>query len=291
MAALLFIGSASAAPAVTVRVTSAEGASGSVVSVRLEVLDVPEPGLGAFTIDIEYDAAVASPASCHENPDGVLDAAICNTAFSGNTVRVGGFRASSGASGSVPLASIDFRLVGQEDDCGSLVPKVIELTDTQALPITDLSLVSGSLCVRGEGAPAATPASQTEEPRPTTDADSTPRPGSSTGVPGASTVPPGASTVSPAEATAAAEAGAVEEEGAGASDADQTQSPEGGTPNAEGSKDSKAGQTAKTAVQATGEGSDEDNKTPWIAALVVGGIGLPLGAYSLWRLTRRRRRA
>jgi hypothetical protein len=147
--ALLAGDPAGGASAATVRVGSAVGMSGDEVTVRLEVAGVPEPGLGAFTIDVTYDPKVASPVACSKDPDRIFDTVLCNTSFSGNAVRVGGFRTSSGATGSMALADITFRLVGQAGACGSLAPSAAEFADTQNNPIMPLDLTSGSLCIKG----------------------------------------------------------------------------------------------------------------------------------------------
>jgi hypothetical protein len=156
--ALLVGDPAVGAPTATLRVGSAVGLSGDEVTVRLEVAGVPEPGLGAFTIDVTYDPKVASPVACSKDPDRIFDTVLCNTSFSGNAVRVGGFRASSGATGSIALADITFRLVGQAGACGSPAPSAAEFADTETRPIAPLDLVSGSLCIRGmPGEPTVTP--------------------------------------------------------------------------------------------------------------------------------------
>jgi len=121
LAVALLIGDpAGGASTTTVRIGSGEGSPGEQVTVRLEALGVPDPGLGAFTIDVTYEPNVASPVVCQKDPQGIFDTVLCNTSFGDNTVRVGGFRSSSGAAGGVALADVTFRLVGQEDACSRL---------------------------------------------------------------------------------------------------------------------------------------------------------------------------
>jgi len=187
--ALLVGDPAGGASTATVRVGSAEGASGDEVTVSLEALGVPEPGLGAFIIDLTYDPSVASPVACRKDPQGIFDTVLCNTSFSGNTVRVGGFRASSGATGSVALADVTFRLVGQAGACGSLAPSAAEFADTETRPITPLDLTSGSLCIRGmPGEPTVTPSAP---PNPESPGHSpADPPGSPTSAPSPGNTPP-----------------------------------------------------------------------------------------------------
>lgn len=122
----------------TVRIGSDSGDVGDYVTVRLEVQNAPAPGLGAYIVDVSYDPTVVDPTSCAADPDGVLDMGLCNLNFERNDVppdkiRVGGFRVSSGATGTVALADITFQIVGA--GVGDLMLNVVELTDTNAASI------------------------------------------------------------------------------------------------------------------------------------------------------------
>lgn len=86
----------------TIAISSATAAPGAQASVNLEALNIGAPGLGAWTIDITYDPAVLSAASCTPAQGGV-----CNTAYGANTVRVSGASA-MGVAGNNLLASITF---------------------------------------------------------------------------------------------------------------------------------------------------------------------------------------
>jgi hypothetical protein len=122
--------------------------------VRLEVLDVPSPGLGSYTIDISYDPAVVDPVGCAPDPGGVLDVELCNLDFERNDVnpdviRVGGFRMSAGATGTVALADITFQAIGASGLCSDLTfpgGKVFELTDTNG-PNIPYHVENGSICI------------------------------------------------------------------------------------------------------------------------------------------------
>jgi len=127
----------------TVRIGSEVVAPGRNATVPLEALDVPSPGLGAFTIDIAYDPAVVSPQSYVGNPGGVFDSVICNLGFehdgsNPDVVRCGGFRASAGAIGDISLADITFGGIGASGSESPLALSVVELADTsgQAIPVT-----------------------------------------------------------------------------------------------------------------------------------------------------------
>jgi len=260
---------ASSTGTATIRVGSAEGASGTEVMVRLEALGVPEPGLGAFTVDVTYDPNVASPVACQKDPAGTLDAVFCNTAFSGDTIRVGGFRASSGATGSVALAEITFRLVGQTDACGSLDPAAEEFADTDGRSIVPLDLAPGSLCVKGTSG-GSTPSGAT----PAVAAH-----------PEGPSATPGAGAGLPPAATSGAAAGSP------AADQESTGAAAPGTPGP-----TQMAASAPTSVaEAAGSGKspiateESDSGMPWIVAIASAGaiIGAMSAAYFVYRRLRR----
>jgi hypothetical protein len=119
--------------------------------VRLEVLDVPSPGLGAFTIDISYDPAVVGPVGCDPDPEDVLDTKLCNLGFERNgvnpdTIRIGGYQISPGTVGNVALADITFQAIGAPDQCSDLTLEVRELTDTNG-PNIPYHVENGSICI------------------------------------------------------------------------------------------------------------------------------------------------
>ena len=253
----------------TIRVGSAEGASGDQITVRLEALGVPEPGLGAFTVDVTYDPNVASPVACQKDPAGTLDAVFCNTAFSGDTIRVGGFRASSGATGGVALAEITFRLVGQTDACGSLDPAAEEFADTDGRSIVPLDLAPGSLCVKGTSG-GSTPSGAT----PAVAAH-----------PEGPSATPGAGAGLPPAATSGAAAGSP------AADQESTGAAAPGTPGP-----TQMAASAPTSVaEAAGSGKspiateESDSGMPWIVAIASAGaiIGAMSAAYFVYRRLRR----
>ena len=86
----------------TVTVSSASILVGETATIWLRALKVSPPGLGAWTINIQYDAAVVSVAGCA--PEHI---AACNSAFQPNAVRIVG-NAVPGQLGDVTLASIGF---------------------------------------------------------------------------------------------------------------------------------------------------------------------------------------
>ncbi|MEX0786988.1 MAG: cohesin domain-containing protein [Dehalococcoidia bacterium] len=84
-------GDAAGAPTIpedapTVSVGSIELAVGESGEVEIAVREFAAPGLGAWTFDITYDAAVASIPECEATPPP----AVCNTEFAPNMVRFAG---------------------------------------------------------------------------------------------------------------------------------------------------------------------------------------------------------
>jgi len=131
------------APLSTAGIGSGVVAPGHNATVPLEALDVPSPGLGAFTIDIAYDPTVVSPLSYVADPGALFDSLTCNLGFeqdgsNPDVVRCGGFRASAGATGDLSLADITFGGIGASGSESPLALNVVELADTlgQAIPIT-----------------------------------------------------------------------------------------------------------------------------------------------------------
>jgi len=137
-----------AAATTTVRIGSGEAAPDSSVTVRLEAIGVPEPGLGAFTIDVRYGTGVLAAEGCSEDPQDALDTVLCNTGYANGVVRVGGFQLRGGTTGDLALADLTFRVVGSAGQCSELSLDVVELTDADAgaLPATT---VNGTICAAG----------------------------------------------------------------------------------------------------------------------------------------------
>jgi hypothetical protein len=281
-AALLVSNPAGGAPTATVRVGSADGASGAEVTVRLDALNVPEPGLGAFTIDVAYDPNVASPVACQKDPVGTIDAVVCNTAFSDNAVRVGGFRTSAGATGSVALAEITFRLVGKEGACGSLAPSAVDFADTETKPVVPLDLVSGSLCIRGTSGSSAPGGSAPAEPAHPEEPGATPSAGTQ--------LPPAAATSDAAGAAGEAPAGSGEGTASPSADQGSAGAAAPGTPG----PTQMAAATPTSVAEAAGSGKspiaaeESDGGMPWITVIAVAAaLGAALAAYIVYRRLRR----
>ncbi len=70
----------------TVSIESVEIAVGDQGVAEVTILSFNPPGLGAWTVDIQYDTSIVSVAECEALPESN----VCNAEYSGDTVRVVG---------------------------------------------------------------------------------------------------------------------------------------------------------------------------------------------------------
>jgi hypothetical protein len=96
--------------ATRVRIGSGQAPPGGQVTLPLDALDVPPVGLGAFTVDIAYEAGVVTPTGYVGDPDSRFDTVLCNLNYGPDTVRCTGIRATSDAVGDLMLAEITFEV-------------------------------------------------------------------------------------------------------------------------------------------------------------------------------------
>ena len=146
----VFLSSVSAqTPTVTIGSLSLGVGQEGTVSPR--ALDISEPGLGAWTIDIVYDHEVVSATDCSAEHGGV-----CNEAYRNNTVRVNGINV-FGLIGDVTLATIDFscKAVG-ESELSITLTVLADSTPGGPQPI-DAAVANGSVTCAAEPQPTPTP--------------------------------------------------------------------------------------------------------------------------------------
>lgn len=93
-----------AASSATIKAGSANAAVGGNATVQVQSLGVEAPGLGAWTIDVNYNAGVVNAVSCSPGAQGL---AACNADFDSNTVRVTGASV-AGLVGDSTLGNITF---------------------------------------------------------------------------------------------------------------------------------------------------------------------------------------
>jgi len=138
--------------ATRVRAGSGQAAPGGQVTVPLEAISVPAPGLGAFTVDIAYEAGVVAPVSYLGDPGGHFDTVLCNLNYAPGIVRCSGIRTTPGATGDLALAEVTFD-VAPDVPLGHRSPLVVTVqtladSDGQAIPhgARDGSILVGFTC-------------------------------------------------------------------------------------------------------------------------------------------------
>jgi len=155
---------ASGSATATVRIGSGHGNPGSQVTVPLEALGVPQPGVGAVTVDIVYDDSLEPTA--WNKTGSPLDMVNCSLTYALHTIRCAGISA-AGVSGDVPVANITFHLVGAAGECDPLDVRIRTFADPNGNPIS-ASDTDGQICI--DGGPSPTPeatATATVTPTPT----------------------------------------------------------------------------------------------------------------------------
>ncbi len=128
-------------PELGVSIESATVAPDEVASVSLSA-SAPEPGIGAYTVDILYDPDVAVPVGCAPHPS-----ALCNLGYGPGTVRVAGYDL-EGLAGSTTLAEISFQAVGGAGSHTGLDLSLVDFADpvmTSLLP--DAEVMNGGIDV------------------------------------------------------------------------------------------------------------------------------------------------
>jgi len=123
----------------TVRVSSAAAEVGQQRTVLLEALDVGAPGLGAWTVDVEFDPAVISVVSCQAKHGG-----ICNPNFAVGRLRVTGTQI-FGLQGNVSLANVTFACQSVGTSALAVSVRVLADATLGAPQDIDAAIINGSL--------------------------------------------------------------------------------------------------------------------------------------------------
>jgi hypothetical protein len=142
----------------TVRVDSASVSAGGSVTVGLDALSVPTPGVAAVTIDVQYNNTVVDATACTQSSGGL----VCNVNYAPDKVLVTGASA-YGVTGNITLAEITFRAIGQPGQCSALDVQIVTFADPNGEPIS-VSAQDGQICISGPTTPTPQP---TASPEPT----------------------------------------------------------------------------------------------------------------------------
>ena len=129
----------------TVTMESGSVPPGGSETVRLKALNVDAPGIGAVTIDIQYDNTVVGASACAPDVGNRLDLDQCKLDYGPSKMRMTGISV-AGALGDIALADITFQAIGNPGECSPLVIQVATLADPEGTPITH-TVQDGQLCV------------------------------------------------------------------------------------------------------------------------------------------------
>ncbi|MDZ4278908.1 MAG: dockerin type I repeat-containing protein [Dehalococcoidia bacterium] len=129
----------------TLRIASATAPIKGVAHVAIAGLDVPPPGLGAWTLDIVYDSSITFPLDCVTREGG-----LCKTVFDDDSVRMTG-AVEDGLTGQVWIASYAFGC-GSNAGIGSLDLQISVFADAGDPPQNiDADVVDGSITCSARG--------------------------------------------------------------------------------------------------------------------------------------------
>ena len=124
-----------------VSIESGEILVGGTEVTRLSALDVGDPALCAFTIDVVYDPLVKDATHCNPDPGGNFAIAACAADYEDDgvnpdTVRVAGVIVTAeGVTGDIPLADITWAAVGSAGDSTVLDVQIVSFVDCQTPPV------------------------------------------------------------------------------------------------------------------------------------------------------------
>src|ERR1700694_2783352 len=154
LAASLVSLSGASANGATISVGSMEAQAGGIGKVEVNIADVGAPGVGAWTLDVQFDPAVLTGAACTSEQGG----GICNAQYDPGVARVVGTNI-YGLRGNAALASIGLscKMVGEY----SLEVRISVFVDATPGNPTDIEAKT----VNGHA--TCTEASPTNSPNPT----------------------------------------------------------------------------------------------------------------------------
>lgn len=137
-----------------IKIGSASAAVGGRAAVELQSLNVPEPGLGAWTVDVAYDPDVVHTVSCTAGSAGL---SVCNPDFSDTTFRVTGANI-DGLPGDNTLAAITFECDAVDSSALHITVQVLaDATVGQPQTIVPTTTDGTIACTTVAAAPTNTP--------------------------------------------------------------------------------------------------------------------------------------
>jgi hypothetical protein len=136
-----------------VAVDSATAAVGETTNVNVSALDMADPGLGAWSLNVVYDAGVLEQQGCDAD-----NGSVCNPTFAEDTVRISGATA-EGMPGDSILATIDFRCTQVGSSPLTLTVDTLADGTPGAPQDIDAEVISGSVTCLVPSTPTTPPPS------------------------------------------------------------------------------------------------------------------------------------
>ena len=121
------------------RVDSGQIMPGETITLAVQALNVPMPGLGATTIELRYDPAVVDAVTCRANPQSNFDLGACNVNYDNDGINPDSVRFNltslSGVSGNPLLAHVAFRASSAAGGATRLDVVKIVFADPSGVPM------------------------------------------------------------------------------------------------------------------------------------------------------------
>ncbi len=165
LAASLFSGTVASAAGPTIRVDSVDSYVGGMAKVDVSIEDVGPPGVGAWTVDLHFDAEILTAVDCTSQQGG----GICNEAYGPGTARVVGTNI-HGLEGdaSLAIAALSCKKAGES----ALTLTISVFVDATPGDPTDIETkVANGMAICAEQASKPTPTPPGSDPKVAGDAN------------------------------------------------------------------------------------------------------------------------
>jgi hypothetical protein len=129
-------------PGVSILPASTEVAAGGSLDLMVQVAP-PSQGLGAWTIEVQYDPSVLSPTKC-ATPQSLTE--VCNASYNGSTILLAGISA-NGITDTETLATISFSAVGSSGTSSAVSPVLDSFVDPSGTDIPSPATNSGQISI------------------------------------------------------------------------------------------------------------------------------------------------
>jgi len=126
--------------AVTVRVGSGTVTPGGTITLPVEIIGAPAPGVAGVSVEAQFDPAVLDATGCTKDPNGVYGSGACNPDFDNDGAYPDSAKcvavSASGVAGDSVVCEVTFGTVCQTGDTLTVHPVVEEVIDPDGNPIS-----------------------------------------------------------------------------------------------------------------------------------------------------------